>query len=67
MAKNVDVRHVRIEIAPEEHRTIRLASAVQDKTMTRFVRDSALAAATEQVAKLGSGGLHGAESLAEVR
>jgi hypothetical protein len=55
MTKDSDVRHIRIEVDPQQHRQIRLASASRSVTMTQFVKDAANAAAEEEVARLAAG------------
>ena len=60
MTRDPNVRHIRIEVDPQQHRQIRLGSASRGVTMTQFVKDAATAAAEEEVARLAAGGGHGA-------
>jgi uncharacterized protein (DUF1778 family) len=60
MSENLDVRHVRIEVSREQHRKIRLGAASKGTTMMQFVRDAAVRAAEEEVAKLAAGDTRGA-------
>ena len=60
MARDPNVRHIRIEVDPQQHRDIRLGSASRGVTMTQFVKDAATAAAEEEVARLAAGGTRGA-------
>ena len=55
MTKDSDIRHIRIEVDPQQHRNIRLGSASKGVTMTQFVKDAANAAAEEEVARLAAG------------
>ena len=60
MTKDSDIRHIRIEVDPQQHRNIRLGSASKGVTMMQFVKDAANAAAEEEVARLAAGDTHAA-------
>ena len=60
MARDPNVRHIRIEVDPQQHRQIRLGSASRSVTMTQFVKDAAVRAAEEEVTNLTAGDTRGA-------
>ena len=55
MTTDPNLKHIRIEVDPKQHRDIRLASASKDVTMTEFVRVAAIAAAEKGLAILTAG------------
>lgn len=54
MAKQNATRHVRVELTVEHHKTLRLAAALSDQTMSAFARGAVMSAATGVTRTLAS-------------
>jgi uncharacterized protein (DUF1778 family) len=47
MRKQAEKRNVRVELTPDDHKTLRLAAALNDQSMCEFAREAVVSAATK--------------------